>query len=329
MGAFPKDSVSLLHVDWNGIVNRRVYAKSDEVGTQLIAILMPYNILMIDGCAVHKCRRQRNIHPMENPIIFSGNGTPSGVVGRKMAESDAKNGGLEFIEPAVPAVYNAHRTFAPTILAQQAQSVSQIGIRCRDGAPIPQSAQVLCRVEAECRQSPPTADRAAGTGRAVSLSTILDHRHAGFVRHSTDFFQSRCLAVEVHREDRFGVRVDRGRQSRGIHRQIIWTDIDKDRPCAGSDDGRHGRHRGEGNRNDLIPRLEIQRSEREPKRIGAGSHGYNVRGIDERGELAFKGFDFGAEDVAARVQDARDRLVDLLAVDAHKGAGICLGNIHQ
>jgi hypothetical protein len=73
----------------------------------------------------------------------------------QVSQLHAKNRRLQLIQPGVPPCNVADAVFVPPILTEGVQSIKKGRVTGRNGSSIPETSQVLGRVEAERRGMPP------------------------------------------------------------------------------------------------------------------------------------------------------------------------------
>ena len=134
----------------------------------------------------------------------------------------------------------------------------------------------------------------------------------------------------MHHHDRAGARRDRGLDGGRVGIEGARIDVDEDRRAARVVDGTGGGEEGEGRRDHLVARLEIEGAERQQQRVGARGAGDGVGGERQCRDFALEFGDFGAQDELLPVDHAADagenRVLDGLVLshevqhrDAHRG----------
>src|ERR1700758_5282441 len=99
----------------------------------------------------------------------------------------------------------------------------------------------------------------------------------------------------------------------GIKIEGVRVDINKYGPASGAHDRTGGGEKAEGSRDYAVAGAHSHGSEREPKRIGAGSATDRLRGPRECGQFAFERLDFRPENEMLRGADPFHRRQNVFA----------------
>jgi hypothetical protein len=266
-------------------------------------------------------------------VVAGGDRGSPGVLGIEIAQPDAQDRRLQFIQPAVHAGLGAHVTLAPSILAQRRDPRAQLRIRRRHDAAVAERAEILRGIEAEGRHVPEAADTLAGDRRAMGLGAVLDDPDPRRPGQRQDPRHIRRLPVDVdrnHRADRrdavAAVAPPRQRRGQivGIHAIASRVDVDQDGGRPDHFDRRDGGDRRMRHRHHRTARPDAQRAQRQRQGVGAVGDAHRVRHAEPGGELALEGLDLGTEDVPPRSQRARHRRVDLGSPGPIAGADVVL-----
>ncbi len=199
-----------------------------------------------------------------------------------------------------------------TPVAQHADRPRVLGIVGDDHPALAVRAKVLSGIEAEAAhvsQAPGPTPFVLGT---VRLTGIFDHHQAVPPGDLQDGVHVSRLAVEVHRDDRFGPLGDRGFDRVRVDVEGARIDVDEHRPRPGVADRRHRRDEGERNRDDLVARTDVRGKQREVKGARAGVHADTVLRLTIGRELRFERGNLGAQGELAALQYALDRRVYLI-----------------
>ena len=181
--------------------------------------------------------------------------------------------------------------------------VGQLLVGGRDQAAVAEREQVLGREEAEGRER---ADLGDALG-AVGLRGVLDDRdpELGEAR------ERHHAAEQVHRHERpRPVGHPRG--------DVLRVEVERDRVDVGEDGRRAaardrlgGRVEGERGADHLVAGADLHRVEREHERVGAVGDADRARHAELLGRLGLERLHVRAQDEDARVEHARDPLLDL------------------
>src|ERR1039458_5298367 len=93
----------------------------------------------------------------------------------KMAQFDAQNSRMDFIESTVQARNFANEALSPTVLTELPHFASQILVVRDDHAAIPDGTKVLRRIEAETARDAPVPNSLVAVQRSMRLSAVFDN----------------------------------------------------------------------------------------------------------------------------------------------------------
>ena len=96
----------------------------------------------------------------------------------------------------------------------------------------------------------------------MSLAGILDDFEPSGGRNREQRLDIGGVPVEVDGHDRFGSRCQPALHLAGIQCIGLRIDVGEDHPGTGALDGDHGRHGGQGARDDLIPGADARAEQR-------------------------------------------------------------------
>jgi hypothetical protein len=128
------------------------------------------------------------------------------------------------------------------------------------------------------------------------------------------------IPEEMHRYYAPRARTDCGIDLRQVHQEGVGLDVDKHRNGADVMNGRVGGDGRERRRDDFVPGAHAKFPEGENQCVGAGIDTDAVGDAEIGGKFALEGGDILREHVAAGLEHAADRRVDLRPV------GVILGN---
>ena len=160
---------------------------------------------------------------------------------------------------------------------------------------------------------PMPPDGRAAIARADRLRGIFDDRNAGTRGNVDNRRHVGALAEQVHRQDRFRLRRESGRDGSGVDIERGGIDVDKHRTRSHPGDRAGRREERKRSRHDLVARTDVQGHQGGKERIRARRNANGVRDSKKRFELALEGFNLGTEDEVLRIADARDRVEHALA----------------
>src|SRR5262249_3948827 len=146
-----RDAISIgrLQVDWDRIMDERPHAMFPQMLTQAVAFVAARDVLMIDALDADGAFRQSQRSPREPVIVNSRDLSSPRVLFIQMFQLHAQDGGLQFVEPGIEPRLIAHVSFAPAILTQQSNSLSDFRVVRHDRAALAQRAELLRRIEAK------------------------------------------------------------------------------------------------------------------------------------------------------------------------------------
>src|SRR5499426_4841855 len=176
--AMDRDAISIgrLQVDWDRIMDERPHAPFPQMLAQSVAFVAAGDVLMIDALDSDGARRQSQRSQREPVIVNSRDLSSPRVLFIQIFQLHAQDGGLQFVEPRIEPRLIAHVSLAPSILAQQSNSLSDFRVVRHDRAAIAHRAEILRRIEAKGGGIPEDSDLKTShpvNRRAVSLRAIL------------------------------------------------------------------------------------------------------------------------------------------------------------
>ena len=264
--------------------------------------------------------------------VSLGIGLPPPIVGRVTRHLHPEQGGLERVEPEVgPHEPVEILRFGP-VHAQDAGALGQGVVVADEGPAVAEPPEVLAREETERAGLAQGAGAAPLVGRADGLRAVLDHLEPVCAGQGEHAVHVGALAEEVHREDGLGARGD-------LAGRVFEVEVEADR--AGIDENRGGPHprdaagggeEGERRHQNLVPRPDPQRHQRQQDRVGAGRNAQRVPRAGQRLEVAFEGLDLRPHDELPAAEDPQKGLrqlgfervvlgVDVEQRDGHGGGG--------
>lgn len=117
------------------------------------------------------------------------------------------------------------------------------------------------------------------------------------------------VAVKMNGDNRLSFRRDGGFDIANVHNPSCKVDVDENGDCACADDSGDGRNCGVGNGYDFVATINARGFERQNQGVGAGITARDESEIFSAqvvGKLAFKIFEFVAEDKPTRFDNAID-----------------------
>jgi hypothetical protein len=142
----------------------------------------------------------------------------------------------------------------------------------------------------------------------VRLGGVLEQLEAMPVGDRAQWRHVGGLAVEMDGDDRARARADRRFDARGVDVAGGLVGLHRYRRRAGLAHREPGRDEGVRRNDHLVAGADAPGAQHEVQRVEAVADADRVGDAAVRGELALEGVDLGAEDVAARSEDALARL---------------------
>src|SRR5437762_12931697 len=164
------------------ICNRVVDVGADigrvQMSTQRLASGGTHNGKMCDTIFT-RWRRHANLRMANALDIGAEDPPPRGVFLLEIRQAHLKHRRLQFVETAVaPTVDVDAILFFPTVLPQRAHAMRQPGVVRRHGTGVPQSAEVLGRIEAEATNIAQAARACAPAARTMGPGAGFDDADA-------------------------------------------------------------------------------------------------------------------------------------------------------
>lgn len=249
-----------------------------------------HDVKMINMPSVSCLVRQRkSLNAAESRVVSSSVG-PTLIVGLSQAlEFGAENGALDAVHAGVPTdgvvLISSHLAVFP----KADDAFAELAVVGDHGAGLPESAEVLCGVEAKATGVTQASRFAAFVECAVGLASVFDDEQRMLFSDFENGVHIGRLAEEVDGDDgasplRNG-RLEFGR----VHREGAFVDVDEDRSCAAHADGFDRGDKGVRNRYDFISRANSQREKSEPKRVRSVADTGGEVALAKCGEVAFEG----------------------------------------
>ena len=145
----------------------------------------------------------------------------------------------------------------------------------------------------------------------MRLCGVLDDRQSVRARDVQDWVHVCRVSVEMHRDDCLGPFGHDIGETGGVERERVRCDVYEPYRGTGFDDGRHGRDKREGYRDDLVARADTTGAEREIERAGSRLDADAVFHAAIVCELGLEGFDFRPQRIAAASQNPHDGGLDV------------------
>src|SRR6266849_852681 len=228
--------------------------------------------------------------------VFRGMGLPRALPRGKMAKLDAKDGGLDFIEPAVPAGFAADVFFLLPVIAQKAQAGGALRGIGDNHACIAARTQIFRGIKAEASDVAKRAGAASFVCGADGLRRVLDDRQISPVRKLQNRVHIRGEAVQVDHYDGTNARSHAVLLLRGGDVVGIGVNIGENRVGAERADRAAGGDKGEGRQNDLVASRDTASAQREHQSIGARTDADSVRHAAEARDFLLERFPFPSQD---------------------------------
>ncbi len=162
------------------------------------------------------------------PGVFHRVSLPVALPLGKMAKLHAKNRGLYFIQPAIPARLAADIFLGLPVVAQNAQTRRALRRVGHDHARIAARAQILGRVKTKASDVAERTGAPALVARANGLRAVLNHRQALLACELHDWVHVRGQAVEVNHNDGASARSHTARNLRGVDVVGVGMNIRED-----------------------------------------------------------------------------------------------------
>ena len=115
--------VKRLKMQWVGIIDGASNFSRAQEFLQGVALFDSNGVLVIDMFESVRCEGRHDAGDLrEKPVVFGGVRLAGALPIRKMAQLDAQNGGLDFIEAAVPARLGAQIFCRLAVIAQRSKA---------------------------------------------------------------------------------------------------------------------------------------------------------------------------------------------------------------
>ena len=258
-----------------------------QVLLQIIAALRPDRVLVVDALVVPVDHRRPHIGEiLERRVVVLRVLPTRRAPPREMRQLRQEHRRLQRVEAAVEADFIVIVGRGRAMRAQLEEPRRDRVVLAHHHAAVAVAAEVLRGEEGEGPDRRPLAGhrpRAADLSpRTDRLRRVLDHGHRRHRRHV--LLDRRHLPEEIHRDHGLRLRGHRrlGRGDRKVER--VGLDVREHRDRADVVHRAPGREEGERGRDDLIPRPDVERLEREEQRIGAARAADRVLRVRKLGD---------------------------------------------
>ena len=242
----------------------------------------------------------------EKAIVFSGVGLAGALPIGKMAQFDAEDGGLDFIEAAVPAGLAAAIFFGLAVIAKGANSRGEFGGICYDHAGVAVGAEIFGGIKTDAGGVAEGAGAAAFVGGADGLRVVLDDGQVARFGEGKDWVHVGGEAVEMDDHDGAGVRRDAAGEFRRIEVVSVGANVGENGFRAEGADGAARGNEGEGREEDFVTGLNTAGAQGQDQGVRAGSEADAVSDATELGDFLFQRGAFAAQDELLRDHHAVD-----------------------
>jgi len=262
----------------------------------------------------------------EKPLVFGGVRLAGALPIGKMAQLDAEDGGLDFVEAAVPAGLGAAIFFGLAVVAKGTNARGEFGRIGYDHAGVTVGAEIFCGIKTNASGVAERASAAAFVGCADGLGVVFDDGQVAGFGEGEDGVHVCGEAVEMNDDDSARARCDAAFEFGGIEVVRVWADVGENRLGAESADGASSGYEGEGREDDFIAGLNAAGAQGQNQRVGSGSEADAVSNAAELGDFFFQRGALAAQNKLLRGHDALDGGADFRADGGVLGAEIELGN---
>src|SRR5947208_6314548 len=196
-------------MEWNRVVDARSDACGGQAHLELFPIRDPHHIEVVD-----RSRPDRDVWEDDRPlgigeelVVVTCSLSPLLVPLRQMTKLHPQETRLDGVEPAVVALEVVEVFSRLAVVAQHLAAPRELLVVGRDGARLAARAQILPRIEAECRGMThrpglaPAVPSLREVLRAVRLAGIFDNDEVVLGREIEDRIHVSHLPVQVHGND--------------------------------------------------------------------------------------------------------------------------------
>ena len=166
------------------------------------------------------------------------------------------------------------------------------------------------------------ADRPPAVLGAERLARVLDDRQTVPLGDCLELRELRRVAEDVHGQDRFRPRRDRGLDGGRIEVEGVRVDVRENRSGTLVERAVRRGDEGEGRRHHFVPGLDPGESHAEVETGGPARDGGDVRRLDALGERRLEAVDHRPERKLPRAERLQDELL-LPAVDPGRREADC------
>ena len=194
------------------------------------------------------------------------------------------------------------------VVAQHTDFLCEHGIIGHDCPRIAERAEILRRVEAETAEIAKAPRHHPAEMCAVRLGAVLDHSKSMARSNLHHGRHLRCLPVEMDRHNGACACSDSSLDAGGIQ-IVICIRLDKDGRRSVLRDREHGCNVGVRRNDDLIPRADAERTQRERQRVLPRVQPDGIPCTRVGSELLLKGRQLRSENIPPRTQSTQGSLL--------------------
>ncbi len=231
--------------------------------------------------------------------VSFGNFGAAGVPLVQVAEFDAEESGLQFVQTRIQAGFFVLVFDLRAVVAQAGHARRQLGVIGGDGAGIAEGAENFCRIKAERGGIAQGAGTPAFVARALRLGRVLHHFQLMPAGDFQDWIHVRRLAVKMHRQNGPGARSNGRLDEVGIQIVSLLAHVHRHRRGPGEGDTEPGGDESMRRHDDLVARPDVATAQNQVDCIQPVSDAEAVFDAAVLGKLGFKRLQFAAKQVPA------------------------------
>src|SRR6266849_640034 len=273
----------------NWVIHRAANLSLGQIVLQGIAALNTNRVLVEDMLeAFAGNRRHEAGDTVELGCVFRCVRLPRALPIWKVAQLDAQNGGLDFVQAAVPPGLAAHVFCNLPVIAQRLYPRRKLRGICNQHARIAIGSKIFCGIKTDARRVSQRSSAPAFVTSADGLRVVFDYGKLMRSRKLEDWVHVRGETVEMDNNDCASPRRHPALELRGIDVVSAGANVSEHGLRAEGADGAARGHEREWRQEHFIARAHAARAQRQDYRISSRSKTYSVGDLAKFRNILFE-----------------------------------------
>jgi len=288
--------VERLQMERVGIVDGAADFSLTQKFLESVAVFDSNSVLVVDVFVSFRRERGHDAGDLgEKPLVFSSVRLAGALPIGKVSQLDAEDGGLDFVEAAVPARLGAAIFFGLAVVAKDTNARGEFGRIGYDHAGVAVGTEIFRGIKTEAGGVGERAGAAAFVGGADGLGVVFDNGQVARLRESENGIHVCGEAVEMDDDDGARARRDAAFEFGWIEVVGVGADVGENGFGAEGTDGAAGGYEGEGRDENFVAGLNAAGAQGENEGVGSGSEADAMSDAAEFGDFFFESCAFAAQ----------------------------------